>query len=48
MRAHNPGGIFAVMAIIGILSLALLPISLELACEFIQDAEVSAAIMWDK
>lgn len=47
VRAHNSGGIFAVMAAIGILSLALLPISLELACELIQDAEVSAAIMWD-
>lgn len=35
------------MAVIGILSLALLPISLEMACELIQDAEVSAAILWD-
>ncbi|GJJ06279.1 hypothetical protein Clacol_000470 [Clathrus columnatus] len=47
VRAHNSGGIFAGMAVIGILSLALLPISLELACELIQDAETSTAILWD-
>jgi MFS transporter, FLVCR family, MFS-domain-containing protein 7 len=46
VRPNNAGGIFAVMAITGTISLTLLPLSLEVACELSRDAETSSAILW--
>ncbi|KAF8520370.1 MFS general substrate transporter [Hysterangium stoloniferum] len=46
LRPNNAGGIYALMVVIGIISLTLLPLSLELACELSRDAETSSAILW--
>ena len=46
VRPNNLGGLFAIMTIMGILSLTLLPLSLELACEICRDAETSSATLW--
>ncbi|KAF8518726.1 MFS general substrate transporter [Gautieria morchelliformis] len=46
VRPNNTGGLFAVMAIAGVISLTLLPLTLEIACELVRDAETSAAILW--
>lgn len=43
---NNTGGIFAIMAIIGICSLIMLPIGLELGAEVTRNADGSAAILW--
>ncbi|KAG2078963.1 MFS general substrate transporter [Suillus decipiens] len=43
---NNTGGLFAIMAIIGICSLIMLPIGLELGAEVTRNADGSAAILW--
>ncbi|KAG1858154.1 MFS general substrate transporter [Suillus subluteus] len=46
VKPDNTGGIFAIMAIIGISSLIMLPVGLELGAEVTRNADGSAAILW--
>jgi len=46
VRANNAGALFAIFAVIGICSLALLPLALELGVELTRNADTSASIMW--
>lgn len=46
VKPHNDGGIFAVMAIIGICSFLLLPVGLELGAEVTRNAEASCGMLW--
>ncbi|KAJ8077170.1 hypothetical protein PM082_001598 [Marasmius tenuissimus] len=46
VKPNNTGGLFAIMAIIGITSITLLPVGLELGCDVTQDAEASSSLMW--
>ena len=46
VKPRNEAGLFVVMTIIGVCSLSLLPVGLELACEVTRNAEGSSAILW--
>ena len=46
VKPHDPGAIYALMAVIGACSLTLLPVALELAVEVTRNADVSAALLW--
>lgn len=46
VRPHNTGALYAIMAILGGISLTLLPVALELAAEITRNADGSSAIMW--
>jgi FLVCR family MFS transporter 7 len=46
VKPDNTGGLFAIMAIIGICSLIMLPVGLELGAEVTRNADGSAAILW--
>lgn len=46
MKPHNIGGLFAIMTLIGVSSVTMLPVSLELACELTRNADGSSAILW--
>ncbi|KAF6761255.1 major facilitator superfamily domain-containing protein [Ephemerocybe angulata] len=46
VKPNNTAGLFVVMAIIGIGSLTMLPVALELACETTRNADASSAILW--
>ncbi|KAG1732244.1 MFS general substrate transporter [Suillus paluster] len=46
VKPHNTGGIFAIMVIIGVCSITMLPIALELGAELTRNAHGSAAILW--
>lgn len=46
VRPNNTGAIFAIMVIIGVCSIPLLPIGLELGCEVTRNADASAALLW--
>ncbi|KAG2145999.1 major facilitator superfamily domain-containing protein [Suillus bovinus] len=46
VKPNNTGGLFAIMVIIGICSLIMLPVGLELAVEVTRNADGSAAILW--
>ncbi|KAG1732249.1 MFS general substrate transporter [Suillus paluster] len=46
VKPNNTGGIFAIMAIIGVCSLIMLPVGLELAVELTRNADGSSAILW--
>lgn len=46
IKPGNTGGLYAIMTIIGVTSLPMLPIALELGCELTRNAEGSSAIMW--
>lgn len=46
VRPHNTGALFAVYAIIGISSVSLLPVGLELGCELTRNADGSSAVLW--
>ncbi|KAG8837040.1 hypothetical protein FRC18_010159 [Serendipita sp. 400] len=46
VKPANDGGIFAVMAIVGICSFLLLPVGLELAAEVTRNAEASCGLLW--
>ncbi|KAG6831572.1 hypothetical protein H0H87_004791 [Tephrocybe sp. NHM501043] len=45
-KPHNLGGLFAVMTIIGVCSLTMLPVGLELGCELTRNANASSAVLW--
>ncbi|EDR11851.1 uncharacterized protein LACBIDRAFT_313717 [Laccaria bicolor S238N-H82] len=46
VKPHNIGGLFAIMTLIGVSSVTMLPVSLELACELTRNADGSSAILW--
>ncbi|KAI0085553.1 major facilitator superfamily domain-containing protein [Irpex rosettiformis] len=46
VKPHNTGALYAIMAIIGGLSLPILPAALELAVEVTRNADASSAILW--
>ena len=46
VKPGNEAGLYVVMTIIGVCSLSLLPVGLELACEVTRNAEGSSAILW--
>ncbi|KAI5890517.1 MFS general substrate transporter [Schizophyllum commune H4-8] len=46
IKPHDTGGLYAIMTIIGVTSLPMLPVALELGCELTRNAEGSSAIMW--
>ncbi|RXW22995.1 hypothetical protein EST38_g2878 [Candolleomyces aberdarensis] len=46
VKPNNSPGLFVVMTIIGVGSLPLLPVALELACEVTRNAHASSAILW--
>ncbi|RDB25138.1 Major facilitator superfamily domain-containing protein 7 [Hypsizygus marmoreus] len=43
---HNIGGLFAIMTIIGVGSVTMLPVGLELGCELTRNANASSAVLW--
>ncbi|OCH88926.1 MFS general substrate transporter [Obba rivulosa] len=46
VRRDDAGALYGLMAIIGAISLTLLPVAIELACELTRNAVVSSAILW--
>ncbi|KAG1732245.1 major facilitator superfamily domain-containing protein [Suillus paluster] len=46
VKPNNTGGIFAIMVIIGVGSITMLPVALELGVELTRNADGSAAILW--
>ncbi|KAL0956303.1 hypothetical protein HGRIS_002460 [Hohenbuehelia grisea] len=46
VKPNNTGGLFAIMAIIGICAVTMLPVGLELGCELTRNADGSSAILW--
>ncbi|KXN90846.1 Major facilitator superfamily domain-containing protein 7-a [Leucoagaricus sp. SymC.cos] len=45
-KPNNEAGLFVVMTIIGVCSITMLPLGLELACEVTRNADGSSAILW--
>ncbi|KAJ6593850.1 major facilitator superfamily domain-containing protein [Mycena capillaripes] len=46
VKPNNTGGLYAICALIGVTSVTMLPVSLELACEITRNADGSAALLW--
>jgi len=46
VKPNNIGALFAVSALIGVISFLLLPVALEMGCELTRSAETSSAILW--
>jgi len=46
VKPHNTGGLFAIMTILGVTSVTMLPVGLELASDLSRNAEGSSAILW--
>lgn len=46
VKADNTGGLFALMALIGAISVPTLPIALELSCELTRNPDGSSALLW--
>lgn len=46
VRDNNAGALFAIFALIGAISLILLPIAIELAVEVTRNADMSSAVLW--
>ncbi|KIY44389.1 MFS general substrate transporter [Fistulina hepatica ATCC 64428] len=46
VKPHDIGGIFAIMTILGVTSIPMLPVGLELACEVTRNADGSASVLW--
>jgi hypothetical protein len=46
VRPHNAAAIYALCAIVGISSVTMLPVGLELACEVTRNADGSSALLW--
>jgi MFS transporter, FLVCR family, MFS-domain-containing protein 7 len=46
VRPHNTGPLYFLFALIGIISIALLPVALELGCEITRNADAAAAFLW--
>ncbi|KAJ7680271.1 major facilitator superfamily domain-containing protein [Mycena polygramma] len=46
VKPNNTAGLYAICALIGITSVTMLPVSLELACEITRNADGSGALLW--
>ena len=46
VRAHNVGALFAIFVIIGVGSIGLLPVAIELGVELTRNPEGSSAVLW--
>jgi FLVCR family MFS transporter 7 len=46
VRAHNVGVLFAIFVIIGVCSIALLPVAIELGVELTRNPDGSSAVLW--
>jgi len=46
VRPHNTAALFVISAVIGICTITMLPVSLELACELTRNAGGSSALLW--
>ncbi|KAH8113902.1 MFS general substrate transporter [Phellopilus nigrolimitatus] len=46
VRPHNTGALYALFVIIGVFSLSILPVGLELGCELTRNSGASSAILW--
>jgi len=46
VRPDNTAALFIIMAVMGICTITMLPISLELACELTRNADGSSALLW--
>jgi len=46
VKPNNTAGLYAICALIGVASVTMLPVSLELACEITRNADGSAALLW--
>lgn len=46
VRPHNTAALFVIMAVIGIGSVPMLAVGMELACELTRNADSSSAIIW--
>ncbi|TFK68705.1 MFS general substrate transporter [Pluteus cervinus] len=46
VRPNFTGALFAMMAVIGVCSVTMLPVALELGCEMTRNADGSSAILW--
>lgn len=45
-KPNNTAGLFALLAIIGVCSITMLPVGLELGCELTRNADGSSALLW--
>jgi len=46
VKPHNIAGLFVIMTLIGVCSVTMLPVGLELACELTRNANASSALLW--
>ncbi|KAJ7132801.1 major facilitator superfamily domain-containing protein [Mycena crocata] len=46
VKPNNTGGLYAISALIGVASITMLPVSLELACEITRNSDGSSALLW--
>ncbi|OCB86302.1 MFS general substrate transporter [Sanghuangporus baumii] len=46
VRPNNTGALYAIFVVIGVASLSMLPVTLELGCELTRNSEASSAILW--
>ena len=46
VKPHNTGLLFLLMTILGVTSITLLPIALELSADLTKNADGSSAILW--
>lgn len=46
VKPNNSGGLFAIMTILGIGSVPMLPVALELACDLTRNADASSSLLW--
>ncbi|KAJ7346561.1 major facilitator superfamily domain-containing protein [Mycena albidolilacea] len=46
VKPNNAGAVYALCAIVGIASITMLPVALELACEITRNADGSSALLW--
>ncbi|KZS98469.1 MFS general substrate transporter [Sistotremastrum niveocremeum HHB9708] len=46
VRPHNAAPLYILFALIGAISITLLPVALELGCEITRNADAAAAILW--
>ncbi len=45
-KPNNTGGLFALMTILGVTSITMLPVALELVCDLTRNADGSSSLLW--
>ncbi|KAK0461336.1 major facilitator superfamily domain-containing protein [Desarmillaria tabescens] len=46
VKPNNTGGLFTIMTILGVGSVPMLPVALELGCDLTRNAEASSSLLW--